>query len=51
MHEGQLIADRYLRASDLTGHLGQDNNPEWKTVVYDENTGYLVAPNGSIGFR
>src|SRR3569623_1520335 len=50
-HEGQLIADRYLRASDLTGHMGQDNNPEWKTVVYDENPGYLVAPNGSIGFR
>jgi nitrate reductase / nitrite oxidoreductase, alpha subunit len=50
-HEGQLVADRYLRASDLTGNLGQDNNPEWKTVVYDEDTGYLVAPNGSVGFR
>ena len=50
-HEGKLVADRYLRASDLTGNMGQDNNPEWKTVVYDENTGYLVAPNGSIGFR
>jgi nitrate reductase / nitrite oxidoreductase, alpha subunit len=50
-HEGTLIADRYLRASDLTGNLGQDNNPEWKTVMVDENTGYLVAPNGSVGFR
>ncbi|MBT9590696.1 MAG: nitrate reductase subunit alpha, partial [Thiobacillus sp.] len=50
-HEGTLIADRYLRASDLIGNMGQDNNPEWKTVLYDENTGYLVAPNGSIGFR
>ncbi len=50
-HEGKLIADRFLRASDLNGNLGQDNNPEWKTVLYDENTGYLVAPNGSIGFR
>ena len=50
-HEGKLIADRYLRASDLSGNLGQDNNPEWKTVVVDESTGYLVAPNGSIGFR
>ena len=50
-HEGKLVADRFLRASDLTGKLGQDNNPEWKTVVYDENTGYLVAPNGSVGFR
>jgi nitrate reductase alpha subunit len=50
-HDGKLIADRYLRASDLSGNLGQDNNPEWKTVLYDETTGYLVAPNGSIGFR
>jgi nitrate reductase / nitrite oxidoreductase, alpha subunit len=34
-HEGQLIADRYLRASDLTGNLGQDNNPSgrrWYTT-------------------
>jgi len=50
-HDGKLVADRFLRASDLTGNLGQDNNPEWKTVIYDENTGYLVAPNGSVGFR
>ncbi len=50
-HDGKLASDRFLRASDLAGNLGQDNNPDWKTLVYDENTGYLVAPNGSIGFR
>jgi len=44
MHEGQLIADRYLRASDLTGHMGQDNNPEWKTVA--ATWGRTTIPNG-----
>jgi len=50
-HHGTLVADRFLRASDLDGKLGQDNNPDWKTVMIDANTGYLVVPNGSIGFR
>ncbi|HVC50085.1 MAG TPA: nitrate reductase subunit alpha [Burkholderiales bacterium] len=49
--DGILVPDRFLRASDLDGRLGQENNPDWKTIVIDENTGYLVAPNGSIGFR
>ncbi len=42
---------RFLRASDLTGHLGQANNPEWKTLAFDEATGDVCLPNGSIGFR
>jgi len=50
-HKGTLVPDRFLRASDLDGKLGQENNPDWKTIVVDENTGYLTAPNGSIGFR
>jgi nitrate reductase alpha subunit len=45
-----LVPDRYLRASDFNGKLGQDNNPEWKTVAFDTN-GRAVLPNGSIGFR
>lgn len=43
-------AGRFLRASDLVGHLGQDNNPEWKTIAVNE-TGELVSPIGSIGYR
>jgi nitrate reductase alpha subunit len=27
------------------------NNPDWKTLAYDENSGQIVVPNGSIGFR
>jgi len=50
--DGQVVQvpDRYLRASDFDGTLGQANNPEWKTVAVDEN-GEVVLPNGAIGFR
>ena len=46
-----LFAGRQLRASDLVDNLGQDNNPEWKTIAIDEATGELIAPQGSIGYR
>ncbi len=49
--DGRLVPGRQLRASDLPGALGEVNNPDWKTVVVDEDSGDLVAPNGSIGFR
>ncbi|WP_338844897.1 nitrate reductase subunit alpha [Massilia sp. W12] len=45
-----LVPGRYLRASDFSDKLGQDNNPEWKTLAFDmENQ--IVTPQGSIGFR
>ena len=47
----QLLPDYFLRASNLSGNLGQDNNPDWKTLLIDEHTGDIVAPKGSIGFR
>lgn len=48
---GQIVPGRLLRADDLDGKLGQENNPEWKTVAVDELSGEFVAPNGSIGYR
>ena len=45
-----LVPDRYLRASDFADSLGQANNPDWKTVCFDEQ-GRITLPNGSIGFR
>jgi nitrate reductase alpha subunit len=45
------VADRLVRASDFAGKLGQENNPEWKTVAFDESSGELTVPLGSIGFR
>ncbi|MBD8261755.1 nitrate reductase subunit alpha [Pantoea agglomerans] len=48
---GFYAAGRQLRASDLVDGLGQENNPEWKTVAINEATGEMIAPQGSIGFR
>ena len=51
-HDGSsLKPTRFLRASDLAGNLGQENNPEWKTIGIDENSNELVSPQGSIGYR
>jgi len=46
-----FVPGRQLRAADFDDRLGQDNNPEWKTVAIDETSGRVVVPNGSIGFR
>ena len=45
------VTDQLLRASDLENNADESNNPEWKTILIDENTNDLVVPNGSIGFR
>lgn len=50
-HEESYVGSRFVRASDFADGLDEDNNPEWKTVVIDEDSGDLFAPNGSIGFR
>ncbi|SDV50514.1 nitrate reductase subunit alpha [Chitinasiproducens palmae] len=49
--DGGLRAERFLRASDLAGNLGQDNNPDWKTIALDSRSGELVSPQGAIGYR
>jgi nitrate reductase alpha subunit len=41
---------RYVRASDFADKLGEDNNPDWKSVAFDA-AGKVVVPNGSIGYR
>ena len=45
------VPERMLRASDFARSLGEDNNPEWKTVAIDDETGKPVVPLGSAGFR
>ncbi len=49
--DGRYVPDRFLRASDFKGDLGEGNNPDWKTVAFDTKSGAYVAPQGSIGFR
>jgi nitrate reductase alpha subunit len=51
MQNGKLVPERFVRASDFDAKLGEANNPEWKTVAYDEMSGGIVVPNGSVGFR
>ena len=49
--DGRYVADRMLRAADFEGALGEGNNPDWKTVGLDEESGEVVCPLGSAGFR
>ncbi|MGD8429604.1 MAG: nitrate reductase subunit alpha [Ectothiorhodospiraceae bacterium] len=50
--EGRGLAPgRFLRASDIKNGLGQDKQADWKTLAFDETSGDLVCPRGSIGFR
>ncbi len=46
-----LAPGRFLRTSDFDQALGQRQHADWKTVAYDEASGELVVPQGSIGFR
>ena len=46
-----FVPDRYARASDFAGALGQQNSTEWKTVGFDARSRRAVAPQGSIGHR
>lgn len=46
-----LKSTRFLRASDLVDNLSQENNPDWKTIAFDEISNELVSPQGTIGYR
>ena len=46
-----FVPERFVRASDFGDKLGQQNNPDWKTVAIDEGDGGIVLPQGSVGFR
>ncbi len=49
--DGNYIPERLLRASEFANKLGEENNPEWKTVAVDRKSKKIVVPHGSIGFR
>ncbi len=49
--DGRYVPDRFLRAADFDGNLGETNNPDWKPVAVDQLSGKIVAPRGSVGFR
>src|SRR5690606_27925958 len=43
--------ERQARAADFADNLGEEHNPEWKTVAIDAASKSVVAPNGSVGHR
>ncbi len=45
------VPERFIRASDVVKGCGETNNPEWKTLAYDETCNAIVVPKGSVGFR
>jgi nitrate reductase alpha subunit len=49
--EKALNQGRFLRAADLVDNLGEENNPDWKTIAVNEKDNRLTSPNGSIGYR
>ena len=46
-----LVPGRLVRAADFDGALAQTSHADWKTVGFDERTGEVSVPQGSIGFR
>ncbi|MDO4642163.1 MAG: nitrate reductase subunit alpha [Neisseria sp.] len=49
--ESGFVPSYFLRASELNDDFGEAQNPDWKTLAWDELSDGLMAPNGSIGFR
>ncbi|MGM7448134.1 nitrate reductase subunit alpha [Idiomarina sp. ST20R2A10] len=49
--EKALNQGRFLRAADLVDNLGEENNPDWKTIAINEKDNRLTSPNGAIGYR
>ena len=49
--DGTWTTGRFLRAAELVSGSGEANNPEWKTLAFDETSDGIVVPKGSVGFR
>src|SRR3972149_2250323 len=48
--EDHYVPGRLLRASDVAEYAEQEN-PDWKLLVWDEATEKLRLPTGALGFR
>lgn len=48
---GRYTAGRTVRACDLGYKEPECNNPEWKTVVWDELSKAPAVAQGSMGYR
>ena len=50
-NNGRYVAGRVVRASDLDENYSNEENADWKPVLFDEISKELVIPNGTIGSR
>jgi nitrate reductase alpha subunit len=48
---GRWVPGRMMRAGDFINNLDVKDLPEWKTVLFDEVSGAISVPNGTIGSR
>src|SRR5699024_11980196 len=47
-HEDTYEAGRFLRASDMGM---EQEHADWKPIIYDQNAGKFIVPNGTMGQR
>src|SRR5699024_4205212 len=47
-HEDTYKAGRFLRASDIGK---EEQHADWKPIIYDQNAGEFIVPNGTMGQR
>ncbi len=48
---GRYVAGRIIRADDIIKTTREQQNADWKPVLFDENSAGIVIPNGTIGSR
>jgi nitrate reductase alpha subunit len=48
--DGKFLPGRMIRANEIKEHKGAENG-DWKFLNYDTNTGGLIVPMGTTGFR
>ncbi|MCF8302407.1 MAG: nitrate reductase subunit alpha [Bacteroidales bacterium] len=47
----RFVPGNVVRANDFKNDLNVEKSPEWKPVLFDENSAGFAIPNGTIGSR
>lgn len=47
----RYVAGRVIRVGDMKNNFGEQQNADWKPVLFDEKSAGFVVPNGTIGSR
>ncbi len=48
---GRFVPGQVVRANDFAKDLDVKTSPDWKPVLFDENSSDFAVPNGTIGSR